>query len=555
VKPHMTWKTARRALTTRWWFLVLAAFVAAAIAGFVAHRQPRNYTVTMTVRDVPGLGIGTAPGANSNAVLNTLTLQPLPQSKSWSSKSWWVDTSPLPDVTGLPKKEQDAIRAIANARKAAIATNRSVFQNALRASGLNVAYGDFLNRLTLPAGQQVNPKGLNITSLKPSLLTFAYQTSANPKQTAKLVQSYLTNTLYQRLAQLQRTLAPAIAAFQKDAAITLKKDSTAASTVAPGSKGTSGQHEYGHDQLAISDLQKLQPYKTKSGKTIDPLANMIQPVGSGATFALAKKPIRAEYAAVGGAIIGLLAGALILLAIRWGRGRITDESELVPLDKPIITVDSRSGAGFETLRAELEVAGIGASTAVVAVSTSDKGDGRSNLALELAREFAQAGISTAFVSADPTAPGETGGNGTAAFLSGNEAVLETIPVDPDLVWVPYGDEPAEGVTVTAENTQALVSAVRLFARAIVLELGPVESDPSARLFAHAADALVLQVNRNRSRGARVYNAALTLHRASPSPLVVCFETGPLRRRGTASEPERMVAPPAPRMAAGAPSGS
>ena len=120
------------------------------------------------------------------------------------------------------------------------------------------------------------------------------------------------------------------------------------------------------------------------------------------------------------------------------------------------------------------------------------------------------------MSADPTAPGETGGNGTAAFLSGNEAVLETIPVDPDLVWVPYGDEPADGVTVTAENTQALVSAVRLFARAIVLELGPVETDPSARLFAHVADALVLQVNRNRSRrGAAVQRGS---HPAPRKPI-------------------------------------
>jgi Mrp family chromosome partitioning ATPase len=529
----MTWKTARRALTTRWWFLVLCALLAGAAAAFVVHRTPRNYTISMTIRDVPGLGIGAAPAANGNAVVNTLTLQPVPQKTGWTPENWWTDASPT----------TKAEKAVAKAQKRA---NLAILNNAIASSGLNVTPAKFLQNLKLPAGQQENPKALKVTGLKPSLLTFTYPTSGNAKATATLVQTYITNTLNQRLTQLQKAIPAAIAGFKQDQKTTLTGDSTANTAAPKGNKGTAGQHEYQHDQAAIDALQAMQG--------ANGLATMIHPVGTGATILVTKKPMRAEYAGIGGAIIGLLAGALILLAIRWGRGRISDETELLPLEKPIITVDSRTGEGFDTLRAELEVAGIGAATAVVAVGTAQNGDGRSDLALELARTFARAGISTAFVSANPLAPGEMAGNGTAAFLSGTEAVLETIPVQPDLVWVPYGDEPVDGVTVTAENAQALVSAVRLFARAIVIEIAPVESDPSARLFAHCADALVLQVNRNRSRGARVYNAALTLHRASRAPLVVCFETGPLGRRNSATEPERIMAPPA-RMTAGAPSGS
>ena len=216
----------------------------------------------------------------------------------------------------------------------------------------------------------------------------------------------------------------------------------------------------------------------------------------------------------------------MLLALRWGRGRITDASELIPLDRPIITVNSSDGEGLETLRSELEVSGIGESTAVVAVATSERSEGRSDLALELADTFASAGISTVLVSADPTAPGQSRERGAAAFLAGTEPVLGAVPVATDLVWVPYGETPDEGVVVTSDNAGALLSAARLFARVVVVEVGPVQDDPSARLFAHAADALVLEVNRGRSKSAVVYDSAQTLRRANRAPMVVCFEVGP-----------------------------
>lgn len=505
MKPHMTWKTARRALTKRWWFLLLCAIAAAVAAAGAAHRQRPTFVVSTTINDVPGLKLGIEPGAGT---VPTLYVENPNGKSGWKVVNW---------------------------------QNQAIADKAAKELQSQVDATAFVNGLRLPADAQQNPKVLTPSSrfatsgkVKPSTLTFTYQTSSKPQQTAVLMRRYFSDFLAARKSAIVSKIPSTLQ--------TMKKSRDALGH--PPSDSSLG-HEKTNLKEAITALG--------TWTTNDPLDQMLQVVGK-TTFVKTKSPLRTPLAAAGGAIIGLLAGALILLAIRWGRGRITDESELVPLEKPIITVDSRTGDGFEMLRAELEATGIGAESAVVAVATAQNGDGRSDLALELARSFARAGISTAFVSANPLAPGEMAGNGTAAFLSGNEAVLETIPVQPDLVWVPFGDEPDEGVTVTADNAQALVSAVRLFARAIIIEIAPVESDPSARLFAHSADALVLQVNRHRSRGARIYNAALTLHRATHAPLVVGFEVGPVRRKGTATEPERIMTPPT-RVTAGAPTGS
>ena len=140
-------------------------------------------------------------------------------------------------------------------------------------------------------------------------------------------------------------------------------------------------------------------------------------------------------------------------------------------------MSSSDGEGLETLRSELEVSGIGESTAVVAVATSERSEGRSDLALELADTFASAGISTVLVSADPTAPGQSRERGAAAFLAGTEPVLGAVPVATDLVWVPYSKTPDESVVVTSDNAGALLSAARLFARVVVVEVEPGAGRP------------------------------------------------------------------------------
>ena len=180
MKPHMTWKTARRALTTRWWFLVLAALVAAAIAGFVAHRQPRSYTVSMTIKDAPGLEIGSSQIGGTS--FKTLTVQPVPKD-GWKVAHW---TAEVP---------------------------QSTLQDELTKAGLSTTPTQFLQNLKLPAALQENQKSLKVTSGKPAFWTFAYQTSSNPKQLASVMTSFLTTALANRRAALDKQIPLSIGRF------------------------------------------------------------------------------------------------------------------------------------------------------------------------------------------------------------------------------------------------------------------------------------------------------------------------------------------------------
>ena len=85
MKPHMTWKTARQALTKRWWFLVLCAVIAAGAAVVFAHRQKPHYVVSQSIQEIPGLRLGFATTAQY-VNFKTLTLDS--GRHTWSVADW-----------------------------------------------------------------------------------------------------------------------------------------------------------------------------------------------------------------------------------------------------------------------------------------------------------------------------------------------------------------------------------------------------------------------------------------------------------------------------------
>lgn len=278
----------------------------------------------------------------------------------------------------------------------------------------------------------------------------------------------------------------------------------------------------------------------------------------GAPFvASSKQPVSTALAGAGGFATGLFLAALALLALAWTRGRIVDAGELEPLGVTVVDVNSSDAHTLVGLRAELEVAGIGDTCRTVAISTSGAHDRNTRLPLELARAFAQTGLKTALVSANFGADGAVhDAPGVADFLaySGTEVRLD--PLEDNLFLMHPGTLPPDGIVVTRDGVNVLLEAVSRHARVIVLETMPLLVDPSAIVFAHAADMGVLQVNKRRSSTDRVYRATLMLRRAVNGPVFAAFDRASASNRHLDGAIAAIPAPAAQlQPATGLPSGS
>ena len=184
-------------------------------------------------------------------------------------------------------------------------------------SGINPT--TFLQKLTLPPGQQENPKGLKTSNLKPATLTFTYEAFSHPTLVSQIMQRYLKTVLASRVANLNGHIPGAIKGFTDDATAVKTHDPGAVSDAS----GSPAHHEYVHDNQAATTLKDMRSQDIGSMIRLQGIAKITQTT----------KPLNVGLAALGGAVVGFLAGILMLLALRWGRGRITDASELIPLDR------------------------------------------------------------------------------------------------------------------------------------------------------------------------------------------------------------------------------
>jgi capsular polysaccharide biosynthesis protein len=242
------------------------------------------------------------------------------------------------------------------------------------------------------------------------------------------------------------------------------------------------------------------------------------------TFTKASGP-KGPIAGIGGLLAGLAVGALIALAIGRldGYARRVDDIEVTGV--PVVDVDSElDQASVQLLRSELELAGVGTTLAVVAVTRARRDEGSSGLALALARAFAGVGTATTLVSADLRASRVRSEPGLSALLSSGETSAPLVKLDPNLNWLPEGDSmtPPESL-FSAPRVDRVLRELRDRASVIVIDAPATLEDAETLPLVACSDVVLLTVRPGRTRWDAMGAAVALIQRIAHRPMHICFD--------------------------------
>lgn len=162
---------------------------------------------------------------------------------------------------------------------------------------------------------------------------------------------------------------------------------------------------------------------------------------------------------------------------------------------------------YKALRTNIAYSLVGREAKCIAVSSADRGDGKSTNSLNIAISFAQIGKKVALVDCDlrlPTVAEKLniiGKPGLSDYLVGEAELKEVIRKDVQGVDViPAGNIPADP-TPLLESTQIeeLLEAMREYYEYIILDLPPVNMVADAAILSRCIDGLVLVVRHGATR--------------------------------------------------------
>jgi len=179
------------------------------------------------------------------------------------------------------------------------------------------------------------------------------------------------------------------------------------------------------------------------------------------------------------------------------RGSSDRATLAAPLRRPLIMEHE----AMKGLRAVLMLSKPGAPPHVVLVASSAAGEGKSTIAISLAKAFAQHGR-TCLIDADLRRPAVANAFGLPSQLAGLadvlvgallvEDVLVTIPEIPGLAVLSAGSLPAKAAdSVASEKMKSAVTGLREKFRHIVIDSPPAIPFADARVLSSLADAVVL----------------------------------------------------------------
>jgi len=282
-----------------------------------------------------------------------------------------------------------------------------------------------------------------------------------------------------------------------------------------------------------------------------------------------------------GAILGLLVGGAGILAAEQLDDRVLPPFEKLPASElPVLSILPRVGNGrgpriapllladdpkalnlepVRLLRDEIRNRLGGASEAkVVAIAGPERSEGKTTLALNLARVVALEGRRVLLIDAELRRPslramlGGPRGKGLEEFLRGEATLQQAIQSSRipgvDLLGSDRGlPRPAEAAG-TERYRAALQEAVALY-DFLVLDVGPVNLYSETSFLAHYADGALLVVHEGRTRnsevreaarrlkaaGARVLGTVVRSRQSNPGRPVQETPAGPARRTDSESE--------------------
>lgn len=186
--------------------------------------------------------------------------------------------------------------------------------------------------------------------------------------------------------------------------------------------------------------------------------------------------------------------------------------------------DSRFSHGINALVHQLDGKTRGAS--IVAVTSVQPGEGKSAIAVALARAAARMGKKTVVVDCDPArltsrAVGAAVKGGLYDVLTGAVMLNQTLVKDPRsgayLLGMPR--RPANSATMFGSRAMAkLIDVLRSGAEMVILDCGPAPSGPEAALIARHADATLLVARQGAMQSPATASAARLLQDAHAAPV-------------------------------------
>jgi Mrp family chromosome partitioning ATPase len=195
---------------------------------------------------------------------------------------------------------------------------------------------------------------------------------------------------------------------------------------------------------------------------------------------------------------GAALGAGVLFARRRQRRPVRCESELIhALGSPLLAARPLTPEALERLCRQLLEHWFSPKRRLLAITSPDPGDGRSRLAAELARGFAELGVSTLLIDADLRAPAQhrifclPNRWGLAGFLGGGTP--KPAAITPKLSVLLAGSSRADPLELLSRPRLGamLEEAARRF-EVVLIDTPAAARGPDFEIFAaHAGGALVL----------------------------------------------------------------
>lgn len=190
---------------------------------------------------------------------------------------------------------------------------------------------------------------------------------------------------------------------------------------------------------------------------------------------------------------------------------------------------SAHAESYRTLRTNIEFSSVGKETKVLLVTSSNRGEGKSTTAVNLAISFAKAGKRVVLLDADLRVPslhrifGKSNFSGLANYLSSsvplNEIVRETHI--PELFLITAGAIPSNPSELLALNrVDALLQELKSSYDIVVIDTTPLMTVADAQILAAKSDGVVLVVEYGKVKKNTAKKLKAQLHKVNANLLGV-----------------------------------
>ncbi|MBX0301323.1 polysaccharide biosynthesis tyrosine autokinase [Cryobacterium sp. 1639] len=188
-------------------------------------------------------------------------------------------------------------------------------------------------------------------------------------------------------------------------------------------------------------------------------------------------------------------------------GRIPKSSQLAGADRKLADADARAAEAFRRLRTNLRFSSVDEQVHSVVVTSANAGEGKSTVAVMLAKVLAHSGQPTVLIDADLRRPSVSGLTGVDGSIGLSEVLSGQVQIDdalrttdtPGLLVLPAGHVPPNPSEMLGSHAMSSVLAGLSEHYFVVIDAPPVLPVTDAALLSVAADGTILLATVGKTR--------------------------------------------------------